>query len=139
MKRKSAISILIICMMITLWIPRAMAAPVCTEPLPDLFQRVSPSVVYISAVTIDTQKMANRVSGVIGSGFIIDNKGLVMTNAHVVFGRQVIVVTLDDGEKVQAKLLGADPVLDIALLRIPVPAKGHPKATLGKLGHHPHR
>ena len=47
--------------------------------------------------------MANRVSGVIGSGFIIDNKGLVMTNAHVVFGRQVIVVTLDDGREGASK------------------------------------
>jgi len=71
--------------------------------------------------------MTNRVNGVIGSGFIISDDGLVLTNAHVVFGRPVISVTLDDGERVQAKLLGADLIFDIAVLRIPVPPKGHPR------------
>ena len=131
MNRKLAVPILIFSMIATLWIPRAMAVSACTEPIPELFQRVSPSVVFISAVTIAPYKMTNRVSGVIGSGFIISDDGLVLTNAHVVFGRHAISVTLDDGERVQAKLLGADPLLDIAVLRIPVPPKGHPKATLG--------
>lgn len=108
-----------------------MAISDCNEPIPDIFQRVSPSVVFISAVTIDPYKLANRVSMVIGSGFIISNDGLVLTNSHVVYGRQAITVTLDDGERTQAKLLGADPILDLAVLRIPAPPKGHPKANLG--------
>ena len=131
MNRGLVVSILIFSMIAALWIPRAIAISDCTEPIPELFQRVSPSVVFISAVTIDPYKMTNRVNGVIGSGFIISDDGLVLTNAHVVFGRPVISVTLDDGERVQAKLLGADLIFDIAVLRIPVPPKGHPKATLG--------
>jgi serine protease Do len=131
MKRGLAVSIFIFSMIATLWTPRAMAISDCTEPIPELFQRVSPSVVYISAITIAPYKMTNRVSGVIGSGFIISDDGLILTNAHVVFGRQVISVTLDNGDRVQAKLLGADPLLDIAVLRIPVSPNGHPKATLG--------
>jgi len=103
----------------------------CAESIPDIYQRVSPSVVYISAVTIDPFKITNRVSSVIGSGFIISEDGLVLTNSHVVFGRQAISVTLDNGQRAQAKLLGADPILDVAVLRIPAPPEGHLKATLG--------
>ena len=108
-----------------------MANPDCTEQIPELFQRVSPSVVLISAVAIDPFKVTNRVSSVIGSGFIISDDGLVLTNSHVVFGRQAIRVTLDDGRKTEAKLVGADPILDLAVLRIPVPPEGHPRTTLG--------
>ncbi len=123
--------ILILTFPITTRIPQGMAGSDCTEPIPELYQRVSPAVVFIAAVTIDPYKITNRVSSVIGSGFIISDDGLVLTNSHVVFGRQAISVTLDNGQRAQAKLLGADPILDVAVLRIPVPPEGHPKATLG--------
>ena len=67
-----------------------------------------------------------------GSGVIIDASGLILTNSHVVFGRQVITVTLDDGTSLPAKFIGADPTFDIALIRIPRPTQGSlPVATLG--------
>jgi serine protease Do len=129
--KKWLVFIPIIIFAITTRIPQAMAGHDCTEPIPDLFQRVSPSVVLVTAVAIDPFKITNRVSSVIGSGFIISDDGLILTNSHVVFGRQAISVTLDDGRRAQAKLLGADPILDLAVLRIPVPPEGHPKAILG--------
>jgi len=88
-------------------------------------------VVFISTVTIDPFKLTDRVGSSIGSGFIISADGLILTNSHVVFGARAITVTLDDGSTTLAKLLGADPILDLAVLRIPVPAKGLPVATLG--------
>lgn len=103
----------------------------CTEPIPELFRRVSPSVVFISAVAIDPFRLTDRVTTSIGSGFIISKDGLVLTNSHVVFGRRAIAVTLDDGRTQKAELLGADPILDLAALRIPVPPDGLPIATLG--------
>jgi serine protease Do len=103
----------------------------CAEPMPELFQRVSPSVVSISALTLDPFKTSGRISTAAGSGFIINNEGLILTNSHVVFGRQAIIVTLDDGRKSEAKLLGADPIFDLAVLRIPVPPEGLPIAALG--------
>jgi len=68
--------------------------------------------------------MNDRVEHIVGSGFVIDDSGLILTNSHVVFGRQVIVVTLDDGTTEPAQLIGADPIFDVALLRIPKPTQG---------------
>jgi serine protease Do len=93
---------------------------------------VSPTVVSITAISINPYDSDHRIERVAGSGVIIDSSGLILSNSHVVFGRQVITVTLDDGTALPAKFVGADPIFDIALLRIPSPAKGSlPVATLG--------
>jgi serine protease Do len=55
---------------------------------------------------------------------VIDNSGLILTNSHLVYGSQLIVVTLDDGTTVSAQVVGADPIYDVALLRISKPREG---------------
>jgi len=104
----------------------------CGKTAPAIFDQVSPAVVFIYATSINPYQMANRVEHVVGSGFIFDTSGLILTNSHVAFGRQSLVVTLDDGASVPAQLVGADPIFDIAVLRIAKP----PQATLpvAKLG-----
>lgn len=96
----------------------------CTEPIPEIFEQDSPAVVYISATSINPYSAANRVEHTIGSGFIIDTEGLVLTNSHVAFGKQALTVKLDDGTILPARLLGADPIFDLAVLQIPKPEKG---------------
>ncbi|HEX7954407.1 MAG TPA: trypsin-like peptidase domain-containing protein, partial [Burkholderiales bacterium] len=91
----------------------------CSADIPALFDRASPAVVMISAQSINPYKVQNRVTRIIGSGFIYDARGLVITNSHVAFGRQTLYVTLDDGSVVPGRLLGADPIYDIAVLQIP--------------------
>ena len=103
----------------------------CDASLPTLYQQVSPSVVFISAVSTASMHPGERVGTIVGSGVLIDAKGLILTNSHVVFGRRAISVTLDNGYTTPAKLLGAEPILDVALLRIPVPETGLPKVLLG--------
>ena len=49
--------------------PESKSSPNCSESIAELFKRVSPSVVFISAVSIDPFKVINRVKTVIGSGF----------------------------------------------------------------------
>ena len=107
------------------------AAGPCNKPLPELFNQVSPAVVFISAISIDPFKLNNRVNMAIGSGVIFDDEGLILTNSHVVFGRQAIFVTLDDGRKFPALLLGADPISDLAILKMPNAPKDLPKVVLG--------
>jgi S1-C subfamily serine protease len=53
-----------------------------------------------------------------GSGFIIDNNGLILTNAHVVAGATKVTVTLKGGRTVQGKVRGIDRVTDVAVIEI---------------------
>lgn len=53
-----------------------------------------------------------------GSGFIINSDGLILTNAHVVRDAKQVTVKLSDRREFQAKVLGSDPVTDIAVLKI---------------------
>ena len=64
-----------------------------------------------------------------GSGFIVSSDGLILTNAHVVRDVKEVTVKLSDRREFKAKVLGADPVTDIAVLRID--AKGLPTVRLG--------
>ena len=100
------------------------AATECNQSIADLYVSKSQAVVMISALTINPTRMDDRVQLATGSGFIIDAQGLIMTNSHIVYGAQILNVTLEDGTKLPAKLLGADPIFDIAILQIPVPEHG---------------
>ncbi len=59
----------------------------------------------------------------LGSGFIVDPEGYVVTNNHVIDGASTITVRLDDDKQYPAKLIGTDPDTDLALLKIEA---GHP-------------
>jgi len=59
-----------------------------------------------------------RKSAALGSGFIIDEKGIVITNNHVIQDAEDIVVRVDGDKEYKAKIIGADPLSDIAVLQI---------------------
>ena len=107
----------------------------------DLAERVMPSVVNIStSTTVTTQANPfpfefppgspfedmfkefgtpqERKSSALGSGFIIDEKGIVVTNNHVIQGAEDIVVRVNGDKEFKAQVLGADPGMDIAVLQI---------------------
>src|SRR5262245_53260891 len=65
-----------------------------------------------------------------GSGFIIDREGYILTNNHVIEGAERITVTLSDGRSFRGEIVGADPAIDVALVRIPG-APNLPEAPLG--------
>jgi S1-C subfamily serine protease len=87
-------------------------------------------VVSIQATKIDKIKPQRRFETIVGSGVIIDRDGQILTNAHVVDGATALTVTLDSGSKVPARVIGLDPVLDVALIRAESPAP-LPVARLG--------
>ncbi len=114
-------------------VPAAPAPPACAEPIPELYRRVSPAVVAITAMAPSDLDVEGREDRVAGSGVLIDRAGLVLTNSHVVFGRRAITVKLDDGTALPGQMIGADPIFDLAVVRIPVPESGSlPVATLGR-------
>jgi serine protease Do len=102
----------------------AAVLPKCDEPVADMYEKISPAVVTITGQSINPYRREDRVTHTVGSGFIVDAGGLVLTNAHVAFGRQSLRVTLDDGRVVPGHVLGADPIFDIAVVEIPKLDKG---------------
>ncbi len=107
-------------------LPHTAAGEPCTDPLTQVFERLSPAVVSIQATKINKAKPQRRFETVVGSGFIVERDGQVVTNAHVVDGAASLSITLDSGSRLSARVLGLDPMLDIALLRLdtksPLPA-----------------
>lgn len=96
----------------------------------DILEKVSKSVVNISTIKL-VHSMFYQVVPVegMGSGTIIDPKGYVLTNNHVVGGAEKIGVTLWDGKVVEGKIIGSCAVHDTAVVR--VNTHGLPAAELG--------
>ncbi len=71
-----------------------------------------------------------RVERGTGSGFILESDGQIITNAHVIDGADIVKVTLKDGRTLEGRVLGADPVTDVAIIKIE--AEDLPTVRLGK-------
>jgi len=67
----------------------------------------------------------------LGSGFIIDSSGLIITNNHMIEGAEEIKVKLADGREFKAKVLGRDPKTDLALIKLDSSSGQLPALTLG--------
>ena len=78
--------------------------------------RISPAVVKIDVRRNATQHRSE--SGGSGSGFLFTPDGLILTNSHVVSGASEVGVSLRDGQRLDADILGDDPHTDLALVRV---------------------
>ena len=127
----------------------------------DLAEKLMPSVVNISTTTTVTTQSnpfpfqfppgspfedmfkefgapQERKSAALGSGFIIDEKGIVITNNHVIQDAEDIIVRVNGDKEFKAQVIGADPLSDIAVLKldsdekfIPVKFGNSDKARIG--------
>ena len=107
----------------------------------DLAEKLMPSVVNISTTTVITTQSnpfpfefppgspfedmfkefgtpQERQSSALGSGFIIDEEGIVVTNNHVIQDAKDIIIRVNGNKEYKAKVLGADPLSDIAVLKL---------------------
>jgi 2-alkenal reductase len=83
----------------------------------EVVNRVAPAVVtVINEQTVQGFGQVQPVGS--GTGFIIDNDGHIVTNNHVVEGGQQFVVIFANGDKRDAKLIGADPISDLAVVQV---------------------
>ena len=102
----------------------------------NLFREASPSVVFITTTTrVNTRDRFRRnileIKKGEGSGFLWNDDGHVVTNAHVVESGQFFAVTLSDHSTWSAQLVGMDPYHDLAVLKIDAPASRLPALPLG--------
>jgi S1-C subfamily serine protease len=100
----------------------------------DLFKRSSPSVVHITSLGAQRDLFSMNVQQVprgTGTGFVWDNAGHVVTNFHVIQGANSARVTLADQSSFDAKLVGAFPDRDLAVLQIDAPKEKLPAIALG--------
>ena len=102
--------------------------------------RVAPTVVTVQTESVQAVprdfyeqffggRSGRRTSSGLGSGFVVREDGVIVTNAHVISGATRISVAFRDGTTYQAKLLGLDETNDLAVIK--VEAKGLPVAPLG--------
>ena len=89
-----------------------------------IYQRLSPGVVTVISI-FGTDKTPAGGQGGLGSGFVLDGRGYVATNAHVVLGdapkldrAKQVYVELSDGNRVAARVVGTDLNADVALLKV---------------------
>ena len=95
----------------------------------EIYRRSAPGVVQITSTSrgaAGVDFFGNPVQGqaqqALGSGFVIDKDGHIVTNYHVVQGASRIEVSFSNQDTVKAKVVGTDPSTDLALLKVDVPA-----------------
>lgn len=111
--------------------------PVDSNFITNTVQQVGPAVVRIDATRTVVSQLPTEFNSLffrryfgdqsppaqqqeqgVGSGFIVSEDGRIITNAHVVDGADTVRVTLQDGRTFQGKVMGADPVTDVAVIQI---------------------
>jgi len=80
----------------------------------EIFEKSEPGVVRVNVQRSETSDVINGV----GSGFVFDKKGHIITNAHVVKDAKKVVVTFLDGRSYNAELIGIDEYTDMAVLKV---------------------
>ncbi|MCW2274598.1 serine protease Do [Rhodoblastus acidophilus] len=133
--------------LLALSVPASVSARGAPDSFADLSEQVTPAVVNISATQVEDRKAEKlppggqlddmfeeflkrhrqpngdkpRRSSSLGSGFVIDSSGIVITNNHVIADANEIDVIFNDGSKLRAELVGKDAKVDVAVLRVKPP------------------
>ncbi len=145
------IKLILVTLVLTLNFSIQSSSKIIPASFADLAERLMPSVVNISTTqTIVTNsnpfpfqfppgspfedmfkefgEPRERKSSALGSGFIIDEKGIVVTNNHVIQDAEDIIVRVNGDKEFKAKVIGADPLSDIAVLQLETNEKFTPVA-----------
>ena len=111
--------------------PAASAAPASFErqgqalTINDIFRRTSPGVVQVTSTSVVTTPDpfgfgfgTEQTERALGSGFVIDKAGHIVTNYHVVQNARAVQVSFSNHDSMKARIVGTDPSTDIAVLQV---------------------
>lgn len=119
------------------------SSPAVGEPdgelsVQEIYERSAPGVVQITAVSeveafdpFDPFGPQSRQQRALGSGFVIDKSGHIVTNYHVVEGAEEVDVSFSGGESVRAQVVGVDPSTDLAVLKVDTESRALTPLPLG--------
>ncbi len=104
-----------------------------------IYKHDAPGVVQITATTVTTTPAdpfgftpaQKQTEESLGSGFVIDKAGHIITNYHVIAGAQKVQVSFSGGDQILATVVGKDPSTDVAVLKIDTHARALTPLTLG--------
>ena len=125
---------------------RASATGSTTINVADIYRRSGPGVVQITStspgqtgVDVFGNPTQGQAQQALGSGFVVDKDGHIVTNFHVVQGASRVEVSFSNQDTVKATIVGTDPSTDLAVLKVDAPGEGADAARAGQLGRRPGR
>jgi S1-C subfamily serine protease len=101
--------------------PRTETAPPTDDDaltINEIYERAAPGVVQVTSTSRATDTSSGGEPPALGSGFVVDKAGHIVTNYHVIAGGDRISVSFSNRDTVDAKLVGTDPSTDLALLEV---------------------
>src|SRR5919108_2922417 len=102
----------------------------------EIYKRAAPGVVQVTARVVTTQTDLFGVpfpqeERALGSGFVVDKSGYIITNYHVVQGARTIRVSFSNNDSMKARIVGVDPSTDVAVLKVDAKARALTPLPLG--------
>ena len=123
--------------------PAAFASSLKPLTIHDVYDRAAPGVVQVTAtsrVAVQNDPFLDpfgfggttaETQQALGSGFVIDKSGHIITNFHVVQGAQRVQVSFSDNERLNARIVGRDPATDVAVLQVKTRSRALTPLVLG--------
>ncbi|HEU0305233.1 MAG TPA: trypsin-like peptidase domain-containing protein [Gaiellaceae bacterium] len=102
-----------------------------TLTIAEIYKRSAPGVVQITAADAGSNPFGGAQPAALGSGFVFDKAGYIVTNYHVIEGADSIRVTFSNNQSIGAKLVGSDPSTDLAVLKVDVKSSALTPLPLG--------
>jgi len=119
----AAVLLLVSAFMLGSWrsVPPPIALPEAAPALltaAEAFEKIRPSVVHVRGIPqVEDPENDTKVDGSVGTGVVIVDTGVILTNLHVVYGAKQVKVTFADGLETEAEVIGERPETDLAVLQ----------------------
>src|SRR4051812_12824686 len=98
--------------------PVALPGDQSTQTVNAIYREAAPGVVQVTSSVVTQTIFGTQRGEALGSGFVMDKDGHVITNFHVIQGAQHVFVNFSRNDRIEARVVGSDPSTDVALLAI---------------------